>query len=285
MNKKDVTNLCNSILTPVNAKLDNLLESLALKSDIDGLIKSIEHKFLKELEEKDKQISALQDDVADLNNKNLDMTTKLQQQDTRISNLEHKLDDANLGERNAVVTELPVKESADYLLLGDSIVKHLDTDRMFVGSKSVLSCNPGADVNAVRDVFDSDEQINKHDFKNIILHVGSNNAPRDNPHKVSSQIIKLVNHIKSKSPKSNVYVSAVLPKVGLSFFPGLHAINCHLQSASQMLDFEFIRQPGFCHERGLVLDMFAMQEKVKVHLSRKGNAQLAHNILSHIKNA
>ena len=294
MTPDEIKKACESIIKPLESKLDNLLSTIALKSDLDKLFSKLESKFksqlldqenafIKQLEERDKVILTLQDEIHDLSATKSQIIDKLITFTDKFAKIEddiRKFDaqpplvslSAPEGSNN---DEAETKEVIDHVILGDSLIRHLKPDKMFEG-KSLLSCHPGADVEKIRSEYHKLSEI--YDIKRLILNAGSNNTPRDLPIQVSNELLKLVNEIKYKSPHTQIYVNAIPPKVGPSFFPGINYINQRLCDTSVLMGFKFIEHPQLACQGQLAYGMYAPREKVKIHLSFKGVAIMADNI-------
>lgn len=280
MNQARVTGICESIIAPLSEKLDNLLETLALKKDIDSLVSNLKN----EIEKRDKKISHMQVQIDDQTITILEMQEKLCSHNDRILASEQNTSaNENVTESSNID---PAKESIENIIVGDSIIKHVKSENLSEHVTEVIS-GSGARIEMVYEKID--ELSETYNAQNIVLHIGSNNIPHDRPATVASKIIKLVKHVQTKMPKTRIHVSAILPKHGSSFLRGIDMINCQLFDSSFVHGFNFIAHPNsFARNGHLNPRMFAPTEvrlDNPVHLSYAGVAQLERNIKHHLSKA
>lgn len=223
-----------------------------------------------------------------------DFDEKLRERDERIAELERKLQD-----RPQVQVKLPVppiitvgddewetgaddKEEVDFIDIGDSIIKYADpTEIAPDASSSEHICMRGAKIEQVgkrlEDVL-KEKKVNK-----VVLHVGTNNIPKDRPEVVASKVLTVLNSAKTAHPDTEFYYSLILPKIGPNHLPGINMINSIITQNQEKIGFKVIPHPQFCKKGVFNLSLFSYPEVLNrkpVHLSRKGNKLFAENIKS-----
>ena len=289
MTKVEVSNICTSLLEPIDEKLSNILDTIATKSDLSDMFSKLKVDFQnvleKELESRDKKIAELEYEIENIRSARLVTQDKLKAVSDKISSLEEKIVTGSQWVNTFPTIDdvpsmsEPTKQTVDFCLLGDSLIRHVQTDRVFDGCSS-LECFPGANVKKIRDEFLNLE----YDAKNVVLVCGTNQIPHDSPETVVHDLLTLVHDIKFHAPKTKVYLSAILPKIDRSYLSGINAINQQLYDASDLVGFSFIQQPFFSKHGIMNFDLFAPSEKLKVHLSHKGIAQFGKNVKKYISN-
>ena len=118
---------------------------------------------------------------------------------------------------------IPEIEDHDVLLIGDSIISAADPEVIDPDSDITIECIRGG---RPADISDKFEEISKKKrFKRIIVHVGSNLAPRFSPDYVADQVLLCLERIKTLSPNSDVTFSCILPKTSNALLPGISYVN------------------------------------------------------------
>ena len=115
----------------------------------------------------------------------------------------------------------------------------------------------------------------------MIIHVGINHLPRDNPMDVANKIWILMVHAGKEFPKTSVHFSAVLPKFGRSFDSMINNVNnevFNLCLDNQKM--EFIQLITLQSTMILITTSFG---KTKMRASNIGLRQLARDFISHVR--
>ena len=162
------------------------------------------------------------------------------------------------------------KTHHDLLILGDSIIRHCDTDKILPGKNSVVSCHPGARTEKIASEM---EKISlKSTFDQIIVHCGINSIPQHSPEYVSDKIVELMETVRQLAPKSKIAFSGLLPKVGPCFLPGINKINNAVFNAgrNKHTHFEFIQHRDFIVDNRGLVDRSLFSKSDGIHLSVKG---------------
>ena len=166
------------------------------------------------------------------------------------------------------------KGSIDFLSLGDSLVRWVNVNKINPGSNSnKLVCRPGAKIMDIRACL---EELDGHyDIRNLFINVGSNEIPENDPFEVATRLTSLLAEIKVQMPLTKVYVSAILPKLGPEYIPGINDINYLMFNNCKILDVVFVQHPEFCSRGYINFDLLAGDS---IHLNRLGIQQFENDI-------
>ena len=175
----------------------------------------------------------------------------------------------NKIEENACTHEkenAQVRMNADVLLIGTSIIKDIDTQRMSnetIVKKHVLKQK--TIEGALKFISNLEGNI-----KMFLLQIGSNDLEQDSSTSVYHGIEKIIKLITTKFPGSNVLVSGLLPRWKINPREGMVFKN----KKSEVND-KLSRLPGitFCAQDNFNRHMFYDG----THLNHQGTAQLASN--------
>ena len=150
----------------------------------------------------------------------------------------------------------------------------LDVNRINPGSKNnKLVCKPGATIMDIRSSLK--ELEGQYEIKKLFLNIGSNEIPQNEPFEVARRLSSLLAEINVHMPFTNVYVSAVLPKLGPMYIPGINDVNYMVCNTCEMLDMVFVSHPAFCRRGIINFDLLAGDS---IHLNRRGIRQLENEI-------
>ena len=176
------------------------------------------------------------------------------------------------------------KVDKDLVFIGDSIIKHVKLNLVNPDKTNELCCIPGADISRIeQEIIKADE---KYNMKKLALHVGSNEIPINDPEKVAHKLVNLIKATKKQMPDTELYFSAILPKISSSYNPGINYINQFLYNSSKTDNFTFVQHPQFSRNGIINFDNYArveVQSNRAIHLSKGGVARLACNIRYAIK--
>lgn len=244
----------------------NSLKLLATKDDLNTIFDSLYAKIKTEL--------------------TTEFETQLAERDTKITELESRISKIENGTPLAPHQLAPQewdvdeeREEYDLLLIGDSIIRDVDVEKLNPDKRNDKVFLPGKKTEHIRE--ELKERAKKNSYGNIIIHCASNNIPRDPPAMVADNLINLVGEVKKNMPNAHVHVSAVLPKMNASFLPGINEINFRLLQASGHLGFNVIQHPQMCSKGIFYMSMYKRHEvhdHRPVHLSPKGVIRFGSNI-------
>ena len=183
------------------------------------------------LKVKDDEITSLKSSVRDAEKF---FTDELHKRDIIITDLYSKIDDLNSKvTQKAIVevalpetkdsTELTVKNEHDLLIIGDSLVRGLDSQSLNPGGDTTVELLPGARPDEMVEKF---REMSKTDtYRRIIFHGGTNLIPKYSPTFVADKITSCLEMIRVLSPKSKIAFSGLLPKEGPHLLAGINDVN------------------------------------------------------------
>ena len=174
------------------------------------------------------------------------------------------------------------KEKKDILIIGDSIVKHLDPKKIS-DRQTDIHCLPGARCDEIS--AELSELLKKKHYSHIFLHTGTNYIPQHDPRYISNKILDFLSHVRKLAPTSNVSWSSILPKYDDSFRKGINIINQSIFNKHTMIKRMGlpVNHAQFFKNKlgGIDCELFCHDA---VHLSYKGVAALEKSFKYHIDN-
>lgn len=123
------------------------------------------------------------------------------------------------------------KVEHDLLLIGDSIVRHVDSESINPGGDTEVKCLPGARPDDVVNEFRKMSQHNS--YKRIIVHVGSNLIPKFSRSYTAAKVTECLEMVKELSPQSRIAFSPILPKDGDHLLAGIDEVNHRVIQSGQ----------------------------------------------------
>ena len=252
-------------------------------------------KLEKLLESKCKEVEELKNYVTICENQILRGKSERQQAieelRIKIDNISHRLDQMDIDKDPEISFDLrptssvshptPIVEKThkEILLIGDSIIKHVDTQS--ICDKPVdLVCLPGA---RCFEVFTKISDILKTtEYKHIIVHVGTNFIPQLDVAFISNTILDFLAKLRMLAPNSKITWSPILPKYNNNFNRGINTINKRIFERANM-----IKKMGDPVDHG---NFFKINGQVDpslfchdgVHLSHKGVSALQKSLKHHL---
>ena len=116
---------------------------------------------------------------------------------------------------------------------------------------------------------------------NVIIHVGTNHLPRDNPSYITTKISKLLLHATKEFPDTSIYFSAILPKFNNTFFEMINQVNSEiLKLCSYYHQLRFIKHQDFAKNHKMNKELLW---KDMIHTSNNSLRQLARNFIKHVR--
>ena len=165
------------------------------------------------------------------------------------------------------------KETIDVLYIGDSIIRWLEIEDIHPSHNSKKVCIPGAKICDIRTALQ--DLLQEYDFKNIYLHVGSNEIPENSPFCVAQDLSMFMAEVRLYLPTTKVFLSAILPKLDDNYLPGINEINNLLCNSCNAFGYVFVQHPSFAKQGRINWSFFAWDS---VHLNRRGVHQLTTDI-------
>ena len=125
---------------------------------------------------------------------------------------------------------MPRDDQRDVLILGDSIVKHVEPSnvKVDVGSRVDVVNERGARIGRIWSKLVAIAH-SRDAPGSLILHVGSNLIPDFQPSYVADEIVRLLAAAQDLLPNTQISFSAILPKVGDYYLPGINEINIRVE--------------------------------------------------------
>ena len=114
-------------------------------------------------------------------------------------------------------------------------------------------CLPSKKTGEIKEAVNAEIAVVK--YQSIVAHSGTNSIPRDSQRKVANDLMQTAVKLKEISPKSNVLLSEVLPKINDHLIPGIRDINFYLHEAAMYLDFQVIPHPSLIKNNNIDIDI------------------------------
>ena len=296
MVKSNEQSASQSILGPIEEKLSSLsitIENLATKDDIQNFLTIVEANLEKELLERDKKIFELEEKINIINNQRIDDLEYSKRLNEKLVNLENGLTEWKNKFENQIQeisANMPEDESdddddddghdsennlqpLDLLIVSDSICKHVDTNLVNPGKPSKLICRPGAKIPEIKEALigvQSQYQVSK-----LVIHAMTNHIPNETPNEISEKMLNFIDEVRQNMPKTQIFVSLVLPKYDNSFLEGINYLNYQICEASSNAGYNVIQHPYFASRGNVNTDLLARDG---LHLSRLGVKQIGMDI-------
>ena len=279
MDKDEISAIVLSIVTPLSDSIKSLATSLERKiDDLESKIDRMYSVFSEEMLIRDEKISVLTEKVHTLQEtiekEKKYHSTEIQSLKERISKLETT--------RNMNKPE-EKKELADLVIVGDSMIKHIDVNKVNPGGFNELFLIPGGKINDIhREIRDISK---KFDLSELLISAGCNEIPQHPkndwwPDEVLQKITHLLRSVKMNMPVgTQIYYSALLPKWDDSYLPGILYINSNLVSLQKEIGFKLIRNYQFWEQGFESMKSELYSKSDYVHLNHKGVARLGVNYM------
>ena len=161
-------------------------------------------------------------------------------------------------------------ESRPVVLIGDSIIKHVDPHKL--SQKTVRKFTyPGKTADEIADCFNT---INVENPSHVVIHAGTNNLPSDSADACTSKIQNLVEKAKSKFPNSKIGVSGLTYREDVDLESKRSQVNDRLKQSAEAGGFTFIEHSN--------IDITGLNGS-KLHLNAKGTALLATQVIRFLR--
>ena len=170
------------------------------------------------------------------------------------------------------------KVDIDVFLIGDSIIKHIDLDKINSKGNNKSICKPGGKIEDAREQLKT--VFKGNNVKRLILCTGTNHIPHEKPIEVGTKLVNLILDVKRNMPDTQIFISTILPKYGNCYAKGINFVNKMLFDASKVHNFDLVFNFQF-HVGGVQNDSLFAQDQL--HLNRRGVARLAMNFKYRLK--
>ena len=190
MDENKVIEIIKGVLAPIVSKLD----VLCTKNDFETLSSELRSYYENELSKRDAKISMLEDKITDLNDSVIRQKREIEEMYTKIS--------SNIKAMNSKLTEKDApKPLRDLVILGDSMVKHVDVDKVNQGGCNEIFCHPGAHIDKI--VTEAKHVHSKYHVEELLLCVGTNHITANNPEPpevLTEKLCKMIKEIRFNMP-------------------------------------------------------------------------------------
>ena len=259
--------------------LTDAIKLLPSKDDLNGVYNKLKDLFFHELGLRDKKISELEEKIESLQDQNKRLSdlaaNNFNEINEKIIKIEENLDSSKKAVVTNIYKETPeseviVKNKTELLIIGDSIIKYINTEKINPGGRNKHICVPGGTIQDIRRALISYSKENIIDC--VILNVGTNHLSFESPVSVSDQLGLFCADIRSNLPGTRLLFSGILPKLDDGNTRGISFVNNQLFKLSKEHKFKIIFHKKFFKEDGTVnFDLYA---KDGIHLNRHGVAVL-----------
>ena len=165
-------------------------------------------------------------------------------------------------------------ERKSTFIVGDSIISGLKGWRMSDKNNVVrVRSFPGA---TIEDMDDYIKPSSRASPDNLIIHIGTNNLPSDEPKQIVDKITKLAEAFQHSSPNTSIAISELAPRNDSG------ELNSKGKSVNRLLRPSCVSRGWTYLEHGL--DAESLNSK-GLHLNKKGTAQLATDLNKYIKSS
>ena len=162
-------------------------------------------------------------------------------------------------------------KSKSVLIIGDSIIKHIDPRKL--SKKSVYKRSfPGKRIEEIHDEIDN-IHLNVEP-SHVIIHAGTNNLPSEGADSCARKLQKLALKIRSKFQNSKIGISSLTHRDDINVIRKLSATYDKVKEMANKDDFVFIDNS--------YIDGSCLNGR-KLHLNVKGSAYLANNFIKFIR--
>ena len=172
---------------------------------------------------------------------------------------------------------------AEVLLIGDSIIKHFSRYKQvwkhhFQHMKNI---NFGISGDRIQHVLWRVKFGCLPSVKTIIIHVGTNNIPRDQPLNIANALLDLVMLIRGKSP-AHIILTGILPRGEARYRKKILEVNYHLETILQNSDLcDFLKpDEDWLFPNGTL--NLSLYYKDMLHLSEEGYRKFTWHIKKYI---
>ena len=175
------------------------------------------------------------------------------------------------------------KKVIDTVIFGDSIVKRIEPEKITKNTEESLNyAVSGAKVKHIYDQYRLfSEEHNDVNVRNVIVHVGCNHLPRDDPDNVVQKICKLLSFLESNLPNANIFYSGIIPKYSNKSINMISYINtCIYHYCLRNNRLNFILHKLFVTKMEMNDNLYW---KDYVHPNRHGLRQLAKDFINAVR--
>ena len=184
-------------------------------------------------------------------------------------------------QQERIQAQLNEKVNIELLIIGSSMVKFIDAKKIEKRSpdNSQTVCIPGGTIPVIMKKLR--EMKRTHNIKKMIIHVGANHIPRDEPHEILEKLRNMYEEVKSLFPSTYIYHSAMIPRLHNGIVQPMNYINRETSAFCKSLGIKTIEHPQFGY-REINFDLLRPDDGI--HPNFKGTSTIARNIIAVYRN-
>ena len=223
----------------------------------------------------DRQKIEIDREISATNSKIINLEAKIGEQKTLLEAIQSEV---NAMKCQSTVTDfnLGIKTKKKLIVIGDSLIKHLDLNLICPNEDNMKVCLPGARIGIIHRELRKLAMI--YDADHIIIVVGTNHH-QENSAVLSSKLKFLLKEAKELFADSNIYYSAYLPKFNDTCIPFINDVFDRIRKICWgIVDLIYNSQ---LIENGII--DYTLLARDRVHLSKKGVAALGSNFKYRIR--
>lgn len=162
------------------------------------------------------------------------------------------------------------------LLIGDSIIKYIDANRLMHTRKNYKFCLPGATIETIENILINTYKHLNHDIvTDVLVHVGTNNIPQDHFNIVINSVARLLHTVQKLFPQSDIYFSGIIPKYSNAYIGVTDKINYAVRNWCRANGYHFIDTRGLFVNSKHRIRFDRLSKNDRLHLNRAGVQALA----------
>ena len=257
---KNLLQPLTSSLAEVTSAIGDIKKSLISRDILDDVISNQKAEIDQKLSKSESRIAELEKSLN--NQKNL------------LAQIKKQLDDFQNQSTQppTAFPQISLKIRKKLIVVGDSLVRHLDLKRICPNEDNLLQCIPGARIGTIRRILY--KLADKYEADHIVIVVGANHHQEDS-HVLSGKARFLLKEAKELFAESKIHYSAYLPKFSDMWIPYIQDFNERMKKSCWAIGVDFIYNSQFVINGAANQRLLA---KDGLHLSRKGVATLGSNI-------
>jgi len=162
------------------------------------------------------------------------------------------------------------------LLIGDSMIKYIDANRLMYTRKNDKLCIPGATIETIEnEIIKTYKDTNNDAYTDVLVHVGTNNIPHDHPNIVINSLARLMHTVRKIFPLAEMYCSGIIPKYSNAYIIITDKINYALRNWCRVNGCHFVDTRGLFVNSKYRIRFDRLSKNDRLHLNRAGVQALA----------
>ena len=169
-----------------------------------------------------------------------------------------------------------VQRARKLLLIGDSMIKYIDANRLMYTRKNDKLCLPGATIETIENEIVKQYKGGNNDaYTDVLVHVGTNNIPHDHPNIVINSLARLMHTVRKIFPLAEMYCSGIIPKYSNAYIIITDKINYALRNWCRVNGCHFVDTRGLFVNSKYRIRFDRLSKNDRLHLNRAGVQALA----------